>query len=293
MNKNFYTPENIEAYIQNRLSPGERSHFESEISKDPLLKNELNLQQDIIESLKSYRKTQLKSRLNNIEVSMTPNYYGAKIAASIIITSLLGLGVYSYFGKKSETPVTSEVSREIKINKPDSEISAEPSLNNTKIEAPVSSSNTPKSTENLSNSGNKVSGKKSSTNNSSISSISSGSQNMVETFENDQFQSNNNITLPDGKIAQTVESKSNVDITIDGSTENKFHYKFYNNKLFLFGSFDAKKYEILELNTYDGKQVYLYYDNSYFKLNSNQSEVSPLTKIADKKVIEQLNNFNK
>lgn len=295
MNKNFYTPENIEAYLENRLSPGEKSLFESEIAKDPLLKNELNLQQDIIQSLKSYRKTQLKNRLNNIEVSMTPNYYGAKIAASILISGLLGLGAYSYFNNKSETTISSPVAIETRIENPSKEsTSPEVTLDNTsKNDVPLAINENSKGVSDATTKNEtKAIVKKNSPGNSTTAPISTGSPKMVESFDNELFQSDNNVTLPDGKIAQTTESKSNIDITIDKSSENKFHYKFFNNKLFLYGSFDSNKYEILELNTYEGKQVYLYYDNSYFKLNSNQADVSPLSKINDKNVIEQLNKFN-
>jgi hypothetical protein len=227
---------------------------------------------------------------------MTPNYYGAKIAASILISGLVGLGVYSYFNNKSETTIASPTANEIRIENSSKESTSTEVIldNSSKSQAPLAITESPSTLSDASNKiGNKAIVKKSSPSNSTLAPIASGSPKMIETFDNELFQSDNNITLPDGKIAQTTESKSNIDITIDKSSENKFHYKFFNNKLFLYGSFDSNKYEILELNTYEGKQVYLYYDNSYFKLNSNQSEVSPLSKISDKKVVEQLNKFNK
>jgi hypothetical protein len=70
MSETFYNPENIEAYITNKMSAGEKYLFENELAKDPLLQNEIDLQKDIVEALKSNRKAQLKDRLNNIEVNI-------------------------------------------------------------------------------------------------------------------------------------------------------------------------------------------------------------------------------
>src|SRR5437879_2635710 len=96
MSKTFYNPENIEAYITNKMSAGDKAFFQSELAKDPLLNNEIDLQKDIIESLKEHRKAQLKNRLNNIKIETAPTYTGLKVAASILLAGLISFGGYNY-----------------------------------------------------------------------------------------------------------------------------------------------------------------------------------------------------
>ena len=56
MNKNLYSQENIDSYLTNRLSAMEKQAFEDGLAKDPLLKNEINLQADIIKSIQQARR---------------------------------------------------------------------------------------------------------------------------------------------------------------------------------------------------------------------------------------------
>jgi len=95
MSESFYNPENIEAYITNKMSAAEKAFFEHELAKDPLLNNEIDLQKDIVEALKSNRKAQLKNRLNNIQIDNTVNYTGLKVAASILFAGLISFGGYN------------------------------------------------------------------------------------------------------------------------------------------------------------------------------------------------------
>lgn len=287
MDKNFYTPDNIEAFIENRLNANEKALFEAEISKDPLLKNELNLQKDIIDSLKSYRKLELKNRLNNIEVNASSSYTGVKIAASILITAALGLGLYTYLDKEeAQVPQNS-----ISVN----------AGGEVEQFTQVAPQNTPETENNKAEASKKETGAVTKTETQKITSgenIAPASEDpqysapvIIENFE-DPFLKDEEISLPQGQIAQTVETKSGIEVKIDNSTANKFHYKFNNKKLYLLGDFDSKTYEILELNSYKGKQMYLYYNNSYYQLNHNKTEASPLQNITDPKLIDELDKFN-
>lgn len=287
MNKDFYTPENIEAFLENRLSPNEKAFFESEIAKDPLLQNEVNLQKDIIDSLKNYRKAELKSRLNNIEVNTT-SYLGVKIAASIVLAGLLGLGIYSYITpeetlsnkNQTETPTTGNSieapSESVVKENPTTEKEAITAVEETgAVDQGKNKKHNP-SKENAVDETAKVT-----------------SPQIMDGFENETFKNEESVTLPHGQISKNAETKLGFDTKIDNTTDKKYHYKFYNNKLFLFGNFDSTKTYFHELNTNTGKQVFLYYEKNSYLLNSNQLEIAPLTKITDKKLIEELNQRQK
>lgn len=324
MNNNIYNPENIEAYLENKLSPLERIKFESEIKKDPLLESELTLQKDIVESLKNHRKSQLKNRLSNIEVSMTPSYWeiGAKIAASVVISGLVSFGVYTYFSGNSKdaattngsivnTEVNSNITNKEANNNSNSSIATNSSNtaitpetvatvdSEVKNEAPQQN-NTIANNKTVNNSSNnnqasKNTGKKSGSKTSKTTDNFNKRTAPVieENFDDNSFQAEENITVPKGQIAQTTDNKSSVNVSIDGTTDKKFHYKYFSNKLFLYGNFDASTYEILELNTYTNKAVYLLYNNKYYKINANQLEVAPLIQITDGKTINDLKKLNK
>ena len=287
MNKNFYTPENIEAFLENRLSPNEKAFFESEIAKDPLLQNEVNLQKDIIASLKTYRKAELKSRLNNIDVNTT-SYLGIKIAASVLLAGLLGLGIYTYV-----TP-TETISNQAQKEVPTADNSIETTTENiVKENSTIEQEEVPAPEETgvVEKSINKK--QSSSDDNAADETAKVTSPQIMDDFENENFKTEESVTLPHGQISKNAETKLGFDTKIDNTTDKKYHYKFYNNKLFLFGNFDSTKTYFHELNTNKGKQVFLYYEKNSYLLNSNQLEIAPLTKITNKKLIEELNQRQK
>jgi hypothetical protein len=97
MNKEFDNSEKIEAYLRNDLSPIEKAEFEERIARDPLLQNELTLQQDIIASLQDFRKSELKARLNRIDLTegQATNVnllFYFKAAGTLAIVAMLGYG---------------------------------------------------------------------------------------------------------------------------------------------------------------------------------------------------------
>ena len=95
--------ENIASYLDGDMSPDQMQNFEMQLHTDPVLRSEFELQQDIIHSLQDFRKTQLKSRLDQVPVSMGPSgLMGIKAAAAMVISGIIGLGTYLYFITPSE-----------------------------------------------------------------------------------------------------------------------------------------------------------------------------------------------
>ena len=113
---------------------------------------------------------------------------------------------------------------------------------------------------------------------------------IVESFGDEDINSediniDNQINNLDN-IKENVEGK--VEIATVKDKRNKFHYKFFENKLYLLGSFDDMPYEIIELNSSKGKSYFLFYNDEYFRLNSEQVKPAPLVKIENDSLVNEL-----
>jgi hypothetical protein len=298
MNKPFYNQENIESYLANKMSAGDKARFENELAKDPLLKNEINLQKDIVESLKGFRKAELKARLNNIEVGMGSNYTGIKVAASIILASLLSFGSYYYFSgnnnqsnqeTENRSPVASNNSTESKNNiapvvveKNNTEVIEKTNAKtSTKDDVIINKKKSPKVTNSADPSVKADEG----------SLPAFNSPEIKDQFGDiEKFQNETNIQMPKGDVGQTTDNHTINDLQVEvKNTKKQFHYQYYNHKLFLYGDFDSNPYEIFELNTKKGKELYLFHNNEFYGLKQGQTKVTPLQLIKDTEKLSALN----
>src|SRR5690606_34168036 len=97
MNRKLNHIEQIERYLEGNMSGEELQAFEKLLDKDPMLKSEFQLQEDIISAIKESRKAELKARLDNINVgAYNTGISGAKIILTGAITAAVGLGIYFY-----------------------------------------------------------------------------------------------------------------------------------------------------------------------------------------------------
>jgi len=82
-------------------------------------------------------------------------------------------------------------------------------------------------------------------------------------------------------------------IQVERDSQNKtysFHYQFSNKKLFLFGPFDEALYEILEIHG-DNHALFLYFKENFYLLNDANAEITELTPIRDRPLIQKLKEF--
>ena len=282
--ENFSSINNIESYLTNKMSAAERKFFEAQLAKDPLLQNEVNFHKDVIEGLQDYRRKELKERLNNLDAKGGNNYTGLKIGAAAIALSLIGFGTY-YFTtttKEEKAPATAVYAPQA-TDKESVEKNTTPSTG-TETEAPAS-----KSTEV------KVAKKEVHSNKKAEPTFEErtpilNAPVVKEHFEEDEHAMHNeNMDAPSGGITKSETPKlSSVEIKIEESKNNKLHYQHYNNKLFLYGDFNSKPYEILELNGTKESKLYLYFEDKYYALKSNQIKAANLEEIKNAKLIESL-----
>lgn len=291
MNKNLTNEEFVNRYLDNELSEIERLDFENKILHDSELREEYNFQKDLIEGIKETRRLELKSRLSNIPIN-TPLYQtiGFKAVAIASITASVGIGAYYLFSNTNDIQLSDidlntnqlTLTEEVDIPKIPEAITPifkeEPKK---EVVMDVISQEKPK-TEAVAKNTEAVEPK--------IIQPNVIQPDIVETFEEEDVTPKE-INI-DPQINNLDEIKENVESTVEISTvkdkRNKFHYKFFENKLYLLGNFNDMPYEIIELNTSKGKSYFLFYNNSFYKLNSEQVKPAPLVKIENDSLVNEL-----
>jgi len=292
MNRNLSNEELVSNYLDNELSDLERLDFENRLAHDSELNEEYNFQNDLVSGIKESRRLELKSRLSNIPIN-TPLYQTLvfKAAAVVSISATVGIGAYYLLSDSESLQLSDIVLEDNRIESVDEYIIPEvPDAIAPVIKAeeqPVSSLNTtpqekPKE---------EVIAKNIETE-SEIKFVEPTviQPDLVEGFEEEELTASE--IEADERINSIDNVKENVESAVEISTvkdkRNRFHYKFFENKLFLLGNFDDMPYEIIELNSSTGKSYFLYYNNSYFKLSKEQIKATPLIKIENDSLVNEL-----
>jgi hypothetical protein len=113
-------------------------------------------------------------------------------------------------------------------------------------------------------------------------------------FEDEVAEESNIEENPEVPINKTeVSAKSKIGIETIKDKRHKFHYKFYNNRLYLLGDFSKSPYEIIELNSNSGKKYFLYYQDNFYKLETNRQKPTPLRKVENDSIIKELSIIQK
>lgn len=292
MNKNLTNEAFVNSYFDNELSEVEQLNFENKLLQDPELKEEFNFQKDLIDGIKEDRRLELKSRLSEIPVNM-PLYQtiAFKSITAASISAGIGIGAYFMLAEKDDIQIS-----DIEINKNHISIVEEnaipeipkaiiPVIKGKPIEEKTieeSYQEKPK-TEILAKNNEIVIGQR------------IIQPNVVQPDVLDSFTDEDIYTVDEGIDGQ-IELFGNVNENTDSPVEvatlkdkrNKFHYQFFENKLYLLGSFKDTPYEIIELNSSKGRSYFLYYNYDFYKLNSEQAKPTPLIKIENDSLVNEL-----
>jgi hypothetical protein len=290
---NFYE-DKIEAYLAGKLNAADTQALEEGMRKDPLLNNEVELQRDIIESLKNSRKIQLKNRLNNIDVTSTSTGVSSavKIAASFITVGIVGAGIY-YFSvlstdksKDNVTVVLSENVQAPQVQNNEANIIKDNTVTTGTVEAGVTKNQLKPSVANK-NTNNAIA-----RNNSSAPEITAQANvpnGVIAETESDRVSRDMTINIPDGSISQESAVKvENPDVSVDDRNKKDFSYVYTDNKLYLIGDFNDQPYSLYEINTSKGRKLYLSFDGKYYELKSNQTKATRLKEVKDPYTLETL-----
>ncbi len=275
----------IDNYLTNRLTQSEKLAFELQVASDPSLKADVNLQKNIVNSIKNARATELKSMLNNVSIGapVSASFTNLKIAAGIIGAGILIGSLYYYYTPKGLTEVPN-LSTSIQDSVQGND-SAESTQKLIPVEEPIKESKQqvvaePKEEKALDRK-----------NKTDIT--SEVNQPKIEVIDpTDEMSSEDNqsniVTSENSKSGVTA---SHIQVETDSSSKKyNFHYQFNEGKLQLFGPFDKSLYEILEING-DSHAVFLFYRENYYLLDEKQDKITKLSLIKDSSLINRLKEY--
>jgi hypothetical protein len=281
----------LDEYAGNRLNPQERAAFEKQLESDAELKNELSLQREIVEGIKTARKAELKSMLNNVPVSSIPTEgmsVAAKLGLWVIVVGLVSTGLYFYLNQEENSVVQPAITNEIKEententvvdeSKPaaeaDQPIQETPVKSQPKVaekqtaESPAPKTSTPAKVE---------------------------EQPAVEPSTLDVFDPSEDAESAEQAAAEEigpkVSTKSSIAVETEVDKRYNFHYQFRDNKLFLYGSFEKNFYEIMEFFSNNKRTMFLYYKDNYYLLSDADQKVKPLSPINDAALLKKLRDY--
>ena len=279
----------IDSYLRGTLSTEESELLEKNANSDIRLKNELDLQKSIIEALRANRKADLKARLNkiNVNTSSSSNWWKYLTGATLIST----IGIWLYLQNRVED-ITSKsqtvFSGAPSVQKQMETLSAEPQISKSDNHHLAIVENTAKETLAEKK---VIKRAKNSTNIETEPSL----PNINTIQDNTPEPLNKDITAPEGDLTKSVQFNNSLNnIEVIKSKQHKFHYRYFDKKLYLYGNFDSRMYDILELNTSKGQAFYLMFENNYYTLEPHKTEISKLEIVKDKnKILVITQNINK
>lgn len=284
----------LDEYAGNRLNPQDRAAFEQQLESDAELKNELSLQREIIEGIRTARKAELKQLLNDIPVSAIPNQgmsLAAKVGLWVVVAGLVSTGLYYYFNHEDTTVVQPAITNEIEEESTDNTVveDVKPESDDAKVEQPVQQSpvqSQPKSAEKQAV---KPAAPKTSTT-EPTQEQPSVEPSTLDVFDPSQDAENAEQVTAE-EIGPKVSTKSSIAVVTEVDKRYNFHYQFKDNKLFLYGSFEKNFYEIMEFFSNNKRTMFLYYKDNYYLLNDADEKVKPLAPINDAALLKKLRDY--
>ncbi len=299
--KEPYYTEKIEAYLRDQLTEGEKAEFEQLLQQDPLLYNEFKLQQEVVTSIQAYRKSQLKQRLQNIDVNEIANGgTGFSAITGYIIGGAAALGLAGWltlgFMKPdaSASQETTAISTQPTVNSPSSGTAqAEPwESEPISFVDSVETSNTAGNTkpvevrkETIFLTPGVVQPSTSQTINMATRNANAQSEKKPHTEETPRKAESDNYVKSTTAIAD-AESVARLHVTDNTNSKLKQHYYYLNNQLALLG-FDHP-YVLLEIQPVNS--VYLFYEGQFFQLDASKNKPSPISEnlVTDPDLIQKL-----
>ncbi len=283
----------IESYLKGDLSTEQAAQFEKEASENPRLQNELALQKAIISSIQANRRAELKARLNKIDVKAGFHWQIGQYAAFLLgALSLLGLGTYYYLSTSAKQEPVFVTNLTEKEKTPSFDQKSEASKVSSSLETLVSS-NAPQASTAPAPNLTKSSAMDEPENKGKETVPSLPELNAPEAPTHEAL--NKEMENPQhglGKAASHLNA-SLTGVEVVKSKKHPFHYRYFDNKLFLYGDFEAKTYEILELNISKDQKLYLKFDSKYYALEPNKTEISKLEQVKDAETLTQLEEIQK
>lgn len=292
MNQRFIYSEKADLYLKGKLSVSERIDFEEKMQKDPLLQSEIKLQREVYQALGEARKAGLKARLNQVPVDKSPWFSGASFKTAAVVSALVATSIATYL---TLTPAEKALDRKIRLSE---SAQWQHSENVNSLAAPkphIAIPTVEESTEVI-----LVPDEKTLTaSNQPAAKLETKEiptikrPQVVSGFSEDEIA----LDYSDFDVPQKQALQTNISVDTEVAIEkvaddaNPFHYQFYNGKLFLHGNFQEAPYNIIALNTENGRKLFLEYAGAYYHLEE-QEAISPLISITDSSLVLELRRLS-
>ncbi|MFT6882668.1 MAG: hypothetical protein ACI83W_001338 [Marinoscillum sp.] len=267
----------IDNYLRNELSTSEAAQFESDLSSNPELLEQLQMDKLIVEGISDLRKAQLKSRLDAIQVAPLGfglGQFGSVSAlqgvAVIATLSIASISAWYFLGIKELDSNPNLVSNSINIDFPKVSIPIDiitfplvevkaANSDNDKVLVPTNPIKIEKVvTEEMVAANDKV----------EKSFIPKVDLPNLQELDDEAGLTISDAELPQMAPTDEISRSENVTVQIEASFKKSesIKYKYYDGKLYLYGDFKDVPYEILEINAKQGRKLYMYYGDRYYNL---------------------------
>lgn len=307
MSENLNYQQLIDDYLSGNITIQDKAVVEHKLATDPEFRNEFDLQKNVINAIRNTRRLELKSRLENIQVHWYHSIPQSwKIAATVSVATLTTISAFFYFNPdiltgvktdlESAAPVETIAEEKNIPQKPSVEIESVPEIiPDTAIEPAE------KAAERISDNPTARAEETAKTQviamEPEIEPLVPETSHEIEVVVPDM--DDDLADAPDLNIDELSSDNLNklnpVRKDFYSTTEVKtirhkkynFHYDLRDGMLTLYGNFEEIPYEILEINSVDGKRLFLHYRNNYYML-TNTYEIAPLNPVTDTTLIKEL-----
>ncbi len=291
MDQKFTYSEQVDHYLKGKLSETERIAFDEKMQQDPLLQNEIKLQQEIFQAIGETRKAKIKARLNQVPVDQSPWVIGSPFRIAAVVSALFITSVGTYLAlTPSDTTILTPV---------DIALSNTPTTDEQPVVEPPKPTVTSRAIPDvviaeLDDNTLVADARPTKTQQPAVRELPTIRRPAVTAeFSEDAVQLDySDFETPQKQALQTNDSgESNISVERVLDEVYPFHYQFYDDKLFLHGYFAEEPYKIIALNTESGRKLYLEYAKNYYLLEE-QTEISPLILIQDTPLVKQLTRLS-
>lgn len=291
----------MDAYLRGELSGDERQLFETAMKEDPVFAGEVEFQKSVQQGISAYRKAELKARLDAIDVA--PAWMGigqlggtvVKTVAGVVTASLIGVAVYySLDVDTSENlpvagpiEVTAPHQQElIQIQVPEAQAERYPSQSAheepkqqvaPKLVAETSAEEEVRQAPAVSK---------------EVTEVAAYTPDVAVPEPgqlNDAAIASPEADMP--ALADRDEVVADDMAPVDVKTVNRrsdvLKYRYLDGKLFLYGDFKNKPYELLEINSPEDRKLYLFHEGSFYAVQVSD-KVKELSRITNSRLIEEL-----
>lgn len=272
----------MDDYLSNRLSAEENAAFEKQVQADPQLAQELAIQKDLVQGLRTARAAELKTMLNNIPVAPAGgSSLLAKVGTWTVVAGLVATGIYFYSTREqertpAEDPMMAEQMPEVK---PEVPANPEPEPEPDTKREPVADAVKPEP-------------KKSAAPQAKPETTEPAPTKPIDVYNPAEEETDAATRQFEAEQLENIKKSfvtSSIEVETDTmSKKYSFHYVFKNSKLILYGAFEKNLYEILEFIGDEKRTVVLYYKANYYLLDIEKTQPTKLTPIRDRKLLDML-----